>query len=58
MPGTLKIKVASARHFKCKLQVTDASKTKEEITWSVISKCLTSTLEIKVASAGHLKCKL
>ena len=53
MPGTLKIKVASARHSKCKLYVTDASKTKEEITWYVISKCLTSTLEIKVAGTGH-----
>ena len=33
----------------------DASKSKEESTWYVSSKCLTGTLEIKVTSAGHLK---
>ena len=32
-----------------------ASKSKEESTWYVSSKCLTGTLEIKVTSAGHLK---
>ena len=58
MPGSLKIKVGSSEHLKCKLFVPDASKIKLESTWYVSSKCLTGTLEIKVASAGHLKCKL
>ena len=55
MLGTLKIKVASARHLKCKLWVHGTSKSKEESTWYVSSKCLIGTLEIKVTSAGHFK---
>ena len=53
MLGTLKIRVASAGHLKCKFSVPGTSNIKLEKTRYVSSKYLTGTLEIKVASTGY-----